>query len=236
VQIGQFTVAKRLAVTHAFTLRLNSGEVEAVQKKHLDECGKLGCTVLNTQLDRSIEGRLTARTSLRIDPNAFADFAAIITAAPSELIRHSESTEDKTVAMLDVEKRLEVKLALRDRLSAMLKDPGAKSAADLAVIEKELAQVQGDIESMTAERDYLRTITETVRVDIAYFGRPAVVRGFDFSPIALATGNIGQTLVVSVAALISFLAALVPWLPLIALVWWAVRRSIRRWRASRAPA
>ncbi len=75
--------------------------------------------------------------------------------------------------MLDIDKRLEVKTALRDRLSAMLKDPSAKSAADLAAIEKELAQAQGDIEAAIAQRDYLRTITHTVRVDIAYDGRQA---------------------------------------------------------------
>jgi hypothetical protein len=49
----------------------------------------------------------------------------------------------------------------------MLKDPVAKSAADLAAPEKELAHVQGDVEATIAQRDYLGTITEAVRVDIA---------------------------------------------------------------------
>jgi hypothetical protein len=40
-----------------------------------------------------------------------------------------------------------VKTALRDRLAAGLREPGTKSLADLANIEKELAQVQGDIEA-----------------------------------------------------------------------------------------
>jgi hypothetical protein len=235
-QARQFAVIKRLAVSYAFTLRLPSNEVEAIQKRHLAECAKLGCTVLNTHLNRSIEGRISARSSVRISPESYPDFAATVTAAPAELASHSESTEDKTLAMLDIEKRLEVKMALRDRLSAMLKDPGAKSPADLAAIEKELAQVQGDIEATIAQRDYLRTITETVRVDINYSGQQALVRGLDFSPVSFAVAHIGQTVVSSVAALVLFLAALVPWLPLIALVWWAVRRSFRRWRAAKAPA
>src|SRR5262245_6119710 len=151
-QARQFAIIKRLAISYTFTLRLPSSEVEAIQKKHLAECAKLGCTVLNTHLDRSIEGRIGARSTVRISPESYTSFATTITAAPAELVSHSESTEDKTVAMLDIEKRLEVKLALRDRLSAMLKDPGAKSPADLAAIEKELAQVQGDIEATIAQR------------------------------------------------------------------------------------
>jgi hypothetical protein len=53
-----------------------------------------------------------------------------------------------------------------------------------------LAQAQGDIEATIAQRDYLRTITETVRVDITYDGRPGVVAGYDFSPIKRAARTI----------------------------------------------
>jgi hypothetical protein len=35
----------------------------------------------------------------------------------------------------------------------------------------------------------------------------------------------------SVSWLISSLAAIVPWLPVIGLIWWITRRSRRRWRS-----
>lgn len=227
---------RRLAITHAFNLHLSSADVESVQQKHLAECGRLGCTVVSTRIDRSNEGRITARSSIRIAPDAFAAFAAILAAPPAKIVTHSETTDDRTIAVLDVEKRLEVKSALRDRLAAMLREPGTKSAGDLATIEKELAQVQGDIEAIAAQRDYLRTLTETVRVDIDYVGLAAQAGGFDLSPITGAIDGIGETLVRSVAALISFLAATIPWIPLLALVAWATRRGIRRWKARKAPA
>jgi hypothetical protein len=158
---------------------------------------------------------------------------AIITAPPVEVTTRSERAEDRTVAILDVDKRLEVKRTLRDRLAAMLSDPGTKSAADLAAIEKELAQAQGDIEAAIAQRDYLRTITETVRVDINYDGRPVVIAGYDFSPIKRAADGVGQTLIASVASLIVALVAAVPWLPVIVFAVWGIRRGLRRWRAQR---
>jgi Domain of unknown function (DUF4349) len=232
----QTAPVKRLAVSHAFTLRLPSIEVETVQQKHLTECGKLGCTVLNTRLDRSNEGRIYARSSVRIAPDAYSAFAVIIAAPPSMVVTHSEAAEDKTVPIIDTDKRLELKTALRGRLEAMIRDPGVKSPADLAALEKELAQVQADIEAIIAQRDYLRAITETVSVDITYSGQAAVVAGIDLSPVERAVLGTGRTLIESAAALISFLAAIVPWLPLIALLGWAVRRILRRWKTQKQPA
>src|SRR5262249_50112151 len=132
----------------------------------------------------------------------------------------------------DFDKRLEVKSALRDRLVAMLRDPGPKGTADLTALEKELAQVQGDIESIVAQRDYLRTLTETVRVDISYGGRTASVAGIDLSPVRQAVDGAGRTTVASLATLISFLAAALPWLPLVALLMWGVRAGLSALRAA----
>jgi hypothetical protein len=162
--------------------------------------------------------------------------AAIITARPAEVTTQSERADDRTIAVLDVDKRLEVKMALRDRLTAMLNDPATKSVADLIAIEKELVQAQGDIEAATTQRNYLRTITDTVQVDITYDGRQTVVAGYDFSPIKRAFDSIGGTFATSVASLITFVAATVPWLPVIALLVWGARRVLRRWRTARSTA
>jgi Domain of unknown function (DUF4349) len=232
----QSNSARRLAISHNFILRLPSAEVEATQKKHLAECSRLGCTIMQTQLDRSSEGRINARASVRIAPDAYAAFVTVIAALPSEVIGHSESAEDKTLPLLDVEKRLEVKSALRDRLTAMLRDSSARSVADVVAIEKELAEVQGEIEAAVAQRDYLRTQVDTVRVDIAYNGQPALIGGVDLSPISFALSGSGRTIVASVAALISFIAAVAPWLPLIALLGWIARRLRLRWKARKAQA
>ena len=154
-------------------------------------------------------------------------------ARPAEVTTQSERADDRTIAVLDVDKRLEVKTALRDRLTAMLNDPATKSVTDLIAIEKELVQAQGDIEAATTQRNYLRTITDTVQVDIIYDGRQAVVAGYDFSPIKRAIDSIGGTFATSVASLITLVAAAVPWLPVIALLVWGARRGLRRWRTRR---
>jgi hypothetical protein len=60
---------RRIAVSHTFSLRLPSSDIEAIQRKHLAECTKLGGTVLNTRLDQSNEGRIGARSLVRIAPD-----------------------------------------------------------------------------------------------------------------------------------------------------------------------
>jgi hypothetical protein len=235
-QIQQSNVGKSVAISHTFALQLDSRVVEATQQKHLAECRKLGCKVLSTRIDRWTPSRVTAMTSVRIAPDALASFIAVVSASPAEVVSHVETAEDKSVPLLDVEKRLEAKLALRDRLTAMLRESGAKTAADLIAIETELARVQGDIEAATAERDFLRSITETVKVDVHYTGISRQLGGVDFYPIERAIGGIGQTLVSSLAALISFMAALVPWSPVIVLVLWGMRRGLRRWKRRDASA
>jgi hypothetical protein len=118
----------------------------------------------------------------------------------------------------------------------MLRDSSVKTAADLITIEKELAQAQSEVEAITAQRDKLRTRTDMVRVDITYFGAVAQVDGLDLSPLHQSVQGAGQTVVSSLSFLISFLAAVLPWLPVVALILWAIRRSIRRWRARKASA
>lgn len=233
-QQDQGAIAARMAVTHSFTLRIPSADIEATQRKHLDECAKLHCIVISTRLNRSDAGRVFAGSSIRINPDGFAEFAKALASPPAEVVSHAQSAEDKTIPLLDVEKRIELKTALRDRLEAMLKDPGTKSAADLLAIEKELTQIQGDIESATAQRAYLRRLTDTVRVDISYQGTVALTAGIDFEPIREAATASGQTITWSVATLITFLAAALPWLPLVALLAWGARRVFRRRRAPAA--
>ena len=223
-----------VAVTYRFTLRVPNVQAEALQQKHVAECKKLGCEVLNTSIDRSNDGRISARASIRIKPESFDAFEAILAAPPAEVTSRSRSAEDLNMPIHDLERRLEMKTVLRDRLTAMLRDQTAKTAADLITIEKELAQIQSDIESITAQRDGLRIRTDNVRIEIDYRGAASSLGGADLTPIYQAVGAINQTAVNSVSWLISSLAAIVPWLPMIALIWWLSRRGMRHWR-SRKP-
>ena len=228
---GQTIAPKRMAVSHGFVLRLPAADVEAAQRRHAEAAATAGGTVLTSTYNRSDDGRVNGSLSLRIPQAGFEAFAKLVAGPPASVVSHSVAAEDKTLAVLDVEKRLEIKRALRDRLQAMLKDPARASMADLVTLETEIAQVQADIESAMAQQAYLQTVTETIKVDITYQGVVAVAAaGIDLSPITYAMRNVGATFAKSIGSLISFLAALLPWLPVAAATLWATARLWRRWR------
>jgi Domain of unknown function (DUF4349) len=226
----------RSAVMHRLMLLVPSAEIEAVQEKHSAACVKLGCSIFNSSINRSDRGSVTATTWIRIKPDAYDAFAAALTAPPAKVRNHQQTADDLTTPVLDTERRMAAKTALRERLNVLLKDQSTKSAADLIAIEKELSQAQSEIENLTAQIENLHKQTDTVRVDIAYVGTTVGFGGFDFEPLHEAMMDIGQTVVRSLAALVYCLATVAPWLPVIAIIWWIIRRSVRRRQSLRSAA
>ncbi|MFL5289691.1 MAG: DUF4349 domain-containing protein [Rhodopila sp.] len=226
---------RRIAYTQNFVVELPSGAVEATQQETLKKCLAAGCTVLNTRLDRLRNGAVQGSISVRIAPDHYQAFADAIVAPPARLVSHAETAEDETIPLLDIEKRLAAQIALRDRLQQMLQQPGT-SIGDLVTVEKQLAEVQGTIESETAQRDYLRTITDTVRVDVSYNGLIQQAGPVDISPVRAALDEFVQTMIESFGEMISLLAYALPWLPVAALAAWLLRRLLRRrWPQQASP-
>ena len=222
---------RHMEIVYGFSLLVPAQEAASLQQKHLVECRRLGCEVLSTSLDRSMKDAISAHVSVRIAPEAFPEFERIVSAPPAETGYRSETAIDRTLPLLDAEKRLEIKTQLRDRLTAMLREPGQKSAADIAAIERQATEVQGEIESSIAQRDYLRKITQTVRVDIDYRSVSARTDRIDFSPAAEALRDASRTFIRSLADLISVAVWLVPWAPVAAFAYWIVRRVRQRGRS-----
>jgi len=218
---------RRIAYSESFVVELPGDAVETTQQKVLTACIAAGCEVLNTRLDRLRDGSVQGGFSARIAPDKYKAFADAVVAPPARLVSHAETAEDKTIPLLDIEKRLDAQIALRDRLSAMLKQTGT-SVADLVAVEKQLADVQGAIESETAQRDYLRTITDTVKVDVSYNGLIQQAGPIDLSPIRVAFDRFVQTVIESFGEIIGWVAYALPWLPLAALGGWVVRLVLRR--------
>ena len=97
---------QHIAISHIFVLELPSAAVEATEQKNLTDCLAAGCTVLSTRIDRLQNSEIQGSISVRIAPDRYPAFASDITAPPATLQSHTETAEDKTVPLLDIEKRL----------------------------------------------------------------------------------------------------------------------------------
>lgn len=225
---------QRLALSHHFDIGLPKDAVERVHRKQADLCLKSDCSVLSSSVNRHDNGMTSASLSVRIAPAALDPFINSLSESPSHILSHSETADDKTVATLDIEARLNAKKALLGHLQDMQEKASAKGAlSDLLAIEKELSQAQADIEAATSEYNYLHTLTETVKVDISYQSDYVREPEDKFRPIINAFYGIKEKLINSVAFLIIFTASIVPWLPFIALVIWGLRRLFRLRRKAR---
>lgn len=218
---------RRIAVSHTFSVVLPAENVQAFQQKNLVDCLAAGCTILSSRVNRLYDGEVQASISIRIAPDRYAAFAEKIVAAPASLMDHSEAADDQTTAYLDVEKRLASQTALRDRLTKMLQQSGS-TIADVLAIEKQLADVQTTIEAETARMNYLRTITDTVKVDVTYTSQRPKIGAFDATPVRDALDGFSNRLMDSLGVLIVVVAAVVPWVPVVALLVWGIRRLFRR--------
>ncbi len=109
-------------------------DVESIVKKN-------GGHVQSQSLRKDEEAYLV----LRVPPGQLLPLLDALAKLGKEEHRYV-ATEDVTEKYIDTEARLKNAIALRDRLKALLNQ--AKDVKDVLEIEKELARVQGDIDSM----------------------------------------------------------------------------------------
>lgn len=150
-------------------------------------------------------------------------------AAGGRLKSEQQRVEDLTRQVLDLRARLDAQRTLRDRLKALLeRQDGA--VADLLKVEQELARVQGTIESQTSQLRYLEGRVSMNLMTVDYQSVPRAFTPAKRQPLLDAARDFFGILATSVADVIRFIAAALPWVVIgLPVLWFAARR----WRARR---
>lgn len=123
-----------------------------------------------------------ASLTLRIPSKAFrpalAEFEKL-----GKLKYSRVSGEDVTEKYVDVEARLKNKIALRDKLKALLEK--AANVADIVAIEKELNDVQGEIDSMQGQMKSMKGKADYSTIELSLTRKPILgPAGYIFSGIS----------------------------------------------------
>jgi hypothetical protein len=198
-------------------------------------CGTIQCEVLSSSVTNetavlSPSGSIAARVAPP-DLNRFLDFAG----KQGKIAQHSTESEDKTAAVVDVEAKLKNQTDFRDSLRKMLIKPGV-SVADLLQIQEKLAEAQAELDSEAMQRKILANETEKVYVEIAFRAEQRIVRRGAFASVGEALRDSGSVLGDSFAALITAIAAIIPWLIVITPGSWFLIKVVRRYRNRRRAA
>lgn len=228
-----------LAYSWAVGFELPVRNVPGLKDRHEAECRAAGpslCLVLGGSVSGDGEQYAYGNLSIRAEPRWLEEFrgglAADAQAANGRVSSESVSTEDLTRNIVDTEARLEAQETLRTRLLALLERP-TDEVDDLLAVERELARVQGDIDSARSQLAVMRARVDMSRLDLSYNSIPPAVSTGAFAPVADALRSFLSVFASSLGGVITIIAAAIPivviLIPLIILVW----KLFRGWRRKR---
>lgn len=226
-----------LAYRYGYGLIMPSESVEATTTKHIEICREAGprlCQVTGSNTNNISSEDIRANLSLRAEPEWLTEFISGIKADMADvdgrIVSETTSVEDLTRSILDTDARLKAKRTLRTRLEKLLETRDAK-LPDLLALERELARVQAEIESATANLKALRARVSMSVVNISYTSERVAVSRSSVSPIGYAFKDFVRTGAQGMANVIRFFAAILPWMifviipGLFALRWFWRRRK-----------
>lgn len=220
---------KYLAERQFWVFELPEKEIEARWQAHMNLC-RADCEVLNAALNKSAHAPVTAHLQIRVGR---ASAARLLTAMTGpEVTERRVEREDKTLQVVDTEARLKNLAELRDRLRVLLANRSG-ALKDILETERELARVQGDLDSMTAQRLTLANETEKILLFADYRPEPSIGETGAMQPLVEAWRNAGRAFAESLSAALLFIVQALPWLVIVLPAIWGSWRLIRRlfdWR------
>ena len=192
--------------------------VKPTLNKHLNICREAGtkkCQITSSHTARQNKTSVQANLSLRAEPDWLVEFISGIKSdmveVKGQIDNENISVEDLTRSILDTDARLKAQKALRTRLEKLIETRDAK-LPDLLSLERELARVQGEIESATANLKALRARVSMSVVNISYASEYVAVSRASVSPIGAALKDFFNVLSGGIAGVIYFFAYILPWL------------------------
>ena len=223
---GEPTVEQYIAYSHNLGLTLPKGGVDPMMAAHTAACRAAGtttCIVINSNIYSQDEDFASGNLSIRATPAWIETFMASVQAdaetAGGEITQRSTSAEDLTRQIIDTGARLEAQKTLQGRLLGLLERRDGE-LGELLQIERELARVTGDIESIEAQLKTLRLRVSMSSLTVGYQTKVPAFSGSRENPLGEAFGDFFYNLSGAIAAVITAFAVGLPWILLLGLFLW----------------
>lgn len=227
-----------IAVKHKLEIVAPDSEIPKAWESAINFCGTLQCVVVSSSITTKTRDSLASGSiSLRVIPEDLKKLFDHVQKL-GNIVQHTTDSEDKTAVVIDTDAKIKNLTTFRDSLRTMLAKPSV-TVKDFVEIQKQLTDVQSELDSETAQRKILANETEKVAVEITFAAERTSGRGGAFALIWEALRESGSDMAVSVAWLISAIVTVIPWLVLVVPLCWLVAklwRKLRRKPAASAPA
>lgn len=237
--VGEPGVQQYIAYSHSLGLRLPVNSIEPVMQGHIAACEAAGpsrCIITNSWMNAYSEDEVSASLNLRAAPDWIDQFLngvdAEAKAANGEVTRRQTSAEDLTVTIIDTGARLKAQQTLQQRLEDLLANRDGE-LGDILATERELARVNGEIDSLKSTMKALMTRVQMSELSVGYETKRNPVSSGALEPLSRAFGDFFYNLASAIAAVITAFAVGLPWLILLGaflwiwlkLIWPRIRRK-----------
>lgn len=222
--------AVRQHVIRTAELSVEVEEVDGALARARDVAAAAGGHVADESTTRGDGGGLASRISLRVPQAAYEDVLGEL-AGTGKLLARRVDAKDVTDQVVDVESRVATQRASVARVRELM--DRATRLADVVELERELSSRQANLESLLAQQASLkdRTSLATITLELS---EPEAAGARDDEPgVVDALRGGWDALVTSLTWFVVVLAALAPWLALLAVGYAVWRRVLGPWRARR---
>lgn len=229
----------QIAYSYGFGFRISADKIAELQQAHVGSCQAMGpkCRILRTSKSNS-EGEGYGEVKLEVAANEAGAFEKALTEPAKrlggELVSSVRDGEDLSETIIDSEAKLQSRLVLREKLTAILRN-NKGSVDELIKAEQAVADVNEQIDAVRSKLEQYKSRVRYSDVKIEYqpeFGQTQL--GFS-RPVGTALKSIGTTLGTTTAVLIYVITAMIPITLLILALRWVLHRfglRIRFWRKS----
>lgn len=213
-----------MAYEHFIEMDAAEDKVATLYEAALAACkaaAKEGCVLLESRIST---GRYPyASLKLRSTSAGIAKVVEVLQ-GEGKITNQSTTAEDLSGPIRDSAKELEMLLDYRARLENLRTRPSNDMEA-LITLNKELAQVQKDIESISGTKAHLtqRVETEILNINISSNREASFWR-----PISQSLSEFGNNLSSGISSVITTIAILAPWVFMLLALVWAVRKWWQR--------
>ena len=224
-------------IIRSANLTIEVRDVAAAAERARGIVADAGGFVANSRTSEDDAGRRSLAMTLRI-PEPGMDAAVAAVKALGHVRDEQTRGEDVTEQYVDLEARLANARRLEERIVDLLAKQ-SKSLKDILDVERELARVREQIETMTARKRSLDNRLSLATIELTLTQPPGWGRGI-FDPLAGLFQRTLGALTSSAAVLVVVAAAALPWIVVLGLALWLSLRFLRWWlhrrRALRAKA
>ena len=207
----------------------------AAHEKACVEAGTKICQVMGSSVNSYGDDQVSGYLNIRAEPKWLENFRGGVASdaedAGGKLTSNTVSTEDLTQYIVDTSARLEAKKALRERIKNLL-ETREGTLNDVLAAERALAEVQGEIDSMTAQLDAAKARVAMSALSISYSSDPETSVSM-WKPLGEAFSAFGRTSMQSLADAVNFIARTWPFF-ILGLIVLGVLRAWLRTRRKKA--